>query len=410
MKSISQLKEFLKVGEGMEFSGGSRKEKYKWIEWTLWRFNYCKLRKCDKSVVKKYIMKMTGYSDSQLGKLIKRKRETYHIKVKTGNKNKFPTKYDTNDVALLIKVDSAHGRLSGAATKKILVDEYKIYDKMEFETLCDISVSHIYNVRCTRQYRSRLGSYEKTKPTNTGIGERRKPDNQGDPGYIRVDTVHQGDYIDESGHKKGVYHINLVDEVTQWEIAGAVEGISERFLYPLLKQLLLQFPFKVINFHSDNGSEYINKTVANLLNKLMIDQTKSRPRHSNDNGLVETKNGSVIRKHFGYAYIEQKHAEKINLFYKTFFNSYINFHRPSAYPTRVQDTKKKGKIKTIYRQEDYMTPFGKLKTLPNHEQCLKSQMSIKLLEKFAKQMSHTEAAESMQKAKKELFKSFKKTD
>jgi transposase InsO family protein len=59
-------------------------------------------------------------------------------------------------------------------------------------------------------------------------------------------------------------------------------------------------PFPIRGFHSDNGSEFINQTLARLLNKLLIEQTKSRLRHSNDNGLVETKNGAVIRKHMGY--------------------------------------------------------------------------------------------------------------
>ena len=48
------------------------------------------------------------------------------------------------------------------------------------------------------------------------IGERRRPDPQGQPGYLRVDTVHQGD----RPGAKGVYHINAVDEVTQWQIVA----------------------------------------------------------------------------------------------------------------------------------------------------------------------------------------------
>ncbi|MBU1092183.1 DDE-type integrase/transposase/recombinase [Patescibacteria group bacterium] len=408
MKSISQLKDFLKVGGGVSFSGGSREEKYKWIEWTLFKFGYFRLKKGDKSIVKKYIMKMTGYSDAQVTRLIDRKKKTHRIKVKQGNQNKFKKVYEPADVALLIRTDQAHGRLSGPATKTILRRECEVYGKSEYEKLSHISSSHIYNLRGTNQYRSRLGSYEKTKPTTANIGERRKPDNQGEPGYIRVDTVHQGDYVDETGQKKGVYHINLVDEVVQWEIVGSVEGISERFLKPLLEQLIKQFPFRIKNFHSDNGSEYINKTVAKLLNKMMIDQTKSRPRRSNDNGLVETKNGVVIRKHIGYAYIEQRHADKINLFYKTYFNPYLNYHRPCAFPTKISDPKKKGRMKTVYRQEDYLTPLQKLQTIKNVNQYFKPNMTLKLLQQFASQMSDTEAAESMQKAKYELFKSIKK--
>lgn len=404
--SIAQIKELLKVGGDITFMGKSRDEMYHWIEATLSRFWYFSLRKRDKTAVRRYIMKMTGYSDAQLTRLIKKKKQTRVILATAGARHKFDKVYGPVDTALLIKTDAAHGRLSGPATKRILLREYGVYGKKEYEKLKNISVSHIYNLRGTRQYQSRLGSsFEKTKSTNIPIGERRKPEPSGQPGYIRVDTVHQGDYIDESGQKKGVYHINLVDEVTQWEMVGSVEGISERFLAQLLEQLIRQFPFKIMNFHSDNGSEYINKIVAQLLDKMLIRQTKSRPRHSNDNGLVETKNGSVIRKHFGYGYIPQRHAEKINLFYRTYMNPYLNFHRPSAYPTRVPDQKKKGKYKNVYKT--YLTPLEKLQSLEQPEQYLKPNMSMALLQQFAGQLSDTEAAEAMQKAKRELFKQMK---
>lgn len=404
--SISQIREFLKVGGGLSFVGQSRDETYRWMEMILGRFGYFSLRKKNKTVVKKYLMKMTGYSDAQMARLIKKKKQTWVIREVKGGRYRFAKKYGPTDTALLMKTDTAHGRLSGPATKKILVREFKNYGNNDYENLSKISVSHIYNLRKTRQYQSRLGSsFEKTKSTNIPIGERRKPEPNGSPGYIRVDTIHQGDYVDESGQKKGVYHINLVDEILQWEIAGSVEGISERFLAPLLEQLIKQFPFKIINFHSDNGSEYINKIVAQLLNKMMIGQTKSRPRHSNDNGLVETKNGSVIRKHFGYAYISQRHAEKINHFYRTYFNPYLNFHRPSGYPTRVPDPKKKGKYKNTYRT--YLTPFEKLQSLEHPEQYLRPNLTMNLLKQFAGQISDNEAAEVMQKAKRELFKTIR---
>lgn len=404
--SIGQIKEFVKVGSGMTFTGKSRDETYRWVEMLLSRFWYFSLRKKEKTVVKQYVMKMTGYSDAQVTRLIKKKRKTRVIRAVKGSRHRFEKKYGPADIALLIKTDAAHGRLSGPATKSILEREYAVYEKKEYETLSKISSSHIYNLRATRQYDGAMGStFEKTNPVASAIGERRKPEPNGAPGYIRVDTVHQGDYVDESGQKKGVYHINLVDEVLQWEIMGSVEGISERFLAPLLEQLLQQFPFIVINFHSDNGSEYINKIVAQLLNKMMIHQTKSRPRRSNDNGLVETKNGAVIRKHMGYAYIPQRHAEKINRFDRMYMNPYINYHRPSGYPTRVPDEKKKGKYKNVYKT--YMTPCEKLLSLDRPEQYLKPGLTIGLLKQFASQMSDTEAAEAMQKAKRELFKQMK---
>ena len=406
--SITQIKEFIKVGGGISFVGKSRDGMYRWLETVLSRFWYFSLRKKEKTVIKKYIMKMTGYSDSQLARLIRKKKETRVIRAVKGRRHSFEKKYTPTDVALLIKTDAAHGRLSGVATRKILEREYAVYGRKEYSALSKISSSHIYNLRVTRQYESELGSsFEKTKPTTVPIGVRRKPEPNGVPGYIRVDTVHQGDCVgkNDNAGKKGVYHINLVDEAIQWENVGSVEGISERFLAPLLEQLIKQFPFHIINFHSDNGSEYINKIVAQLLNKMMISQTKSRPRHSNDNGLAETKNGGVIRKHFGYAYIEQRHAKPINHFYRTYMNPYLNFHRPCGFATKVFDPKKPGKYKNVYKT--YLTPFEKLQSLEQPEQYLKPGLTMALLEQFSKQLSDTEAAEAMQKAKRELFKSFR---
>ena len=193
-------------------------------------------------------------------------------------------------------------------------------------------------------------TFTKTQAVQRSIGERRKPEPNGKPGYLRVDTVHQGDLDGE----KGVYHINSVDEVAQWQIVAAVEKISEAYLEPILMILLDQYPFVIIEFHADNGGEYVNHVVAALLNKLLIRLTKSRSRHTNDNALVESKNGSVIRKHMGYFYIHQKHAPRINEFYIKYFNPYLNFHRPSGFATKkVID--KKGKVKNVY--DVYLTPY-----------------------------------------------------
>ncbi len=191
--------------------------------------------------------------------------------------------------------------------------------------------------------------------------------------------------------------------MTQWEIVGCVEGISEYFLSPLLEALLKQFPFRVIEFHSDNGSEYINYVVAKLLNKLTIDQTKSRPRKSNDNALVEGKNGSVIRKHMGYAYIPRRHAKAINNFYQMHFNAYVNFHRPCGYATIIVD--EKGKERKIYNL--YETPYEHFKKIPHAEIYLKDDITFEKLDQAATATSDLDCATMMQRAKQNLFKSFR---
>ncbi len=254
---------------------------------------------------------------------------------------------------------------SGQAIKKLCERAYTIYDETEYETRANISVSHLYNLRASTGYQKQRRTFEKTKPKKNSIGERRKPQPNGQPGYIRIDTVHQGD----QDKQKGVYHINAIDEETQFEVVCTVEKISERFLIPVLERLLEKFPFKIISFHSDNGAEYINRDVERLLKKLLIEFTKSRSRQTNDNALAESKNASIVRKVLGYQHIPQKWAAELNEFNLKFVFPYINFHRPCFFAETVID--KKGKQVKKYPAKNMMTPFDKLKSLPEAEKYLK---------------------------------------
>ena len=183
---------------------------------------------------------------------------------------------------------------------------------------------------------------------------------------------------------------------------GSVEQISEAFLLPMLKAMLAQFPFHIRGFHSDNSSEYINHMVAELLNKLLIEQTKSRPRHSNDNGLAESKNGAVVRKLMGYTHIAAPHAAAITDFFQEHLNPYLNFHRPCGVPELVVNAK--GKEKRVYRW--YATPWEILRQLPDVASHLKAEVTIAVLDQQAQAKSDTQAAEEMQEAKRKLFGSF----
>ena len=175
----------------------------------------------------------------------------------------------------------------------------RVYGDRRYERLAGISVSHLYNLRHSNGYQRQRRHFDKTRPKRIPIGERRQTNPQGQPGILRVDTVHQSDLDGITGF----YHINAVDEVTQFQCVFSVERISEHFLIPILEELLATFPSVIQGFHADNGSEYINRRVAKLLEKLRIELNKSRPRHSNDNALAESKNGTVVRKHLGFEHI-----------------------------------------------------------------------------------------------------------
>jgi transposase InsO family protein len=326
--SLEQIEQFLLAAKEVRFEASQREEIYGWVERLLCQQEYVRQGRRARGVLRRYLGKMTGLSRAQLTRLVGRYLATGRVRIKTSHRHRFPTRYTRADIELLAQVDEAHETLSGPATRRILAREFGHYGKLEFQRLAAISNGHLYNLRRTPRYRQRLKNYQKTRPTPVAIGERRRPDPGGRPGYLRVDTVHQGD----TEHARGVYHINAVDEIPQWEIVAAVPRLSEAYLEPVLVMVLAQFPFVIHGFHSDNGSEFINQTVARLLNKLMIEQTKSRPRHSNDNGLAETKNGAIIRKHMGWGHLQGIHADPIQQFYSAYLNPYLNYHRPVRKP------------------------------------------------------------------------------
>ena len=132
------------------------------------------------------------------------------------------------------------------------------------------------------------------------------------------------------------------------DLVATVQTISEAHLLPVIEQMLEQFPFEILGFHADNGSEYVNHRVAKMLDKLKVEFTRSRPRHSNDNGLAETKNGAVVRKEFGFAHIPQRHAARFNTYCAEYLNPFLNFHRPCLFATDKLDPKKPGRIKKVH--------------------------------------------------------------
>lgn len=399
LTTITAISQFLEGTQAVAFNVAiSKKERYRWVQKTLVERQYLLLGKADKGTVTRYLMKVTDYSLAQIKRLIRQYVKTGTVKVKLARRNGFKRAYTDSDICLLASMDERHGQPSGAVLKKLCERAYERFDQAEYQCLAGISVSHLYNLRASKTYQRQRVSLTKTRPRTAPIGQRRKPCPEDQPGYLRIDSVHQGD----QDKRKGIYHINAVDEVTQFQIIFTLERISEEFMLFALKQILAAFPFKIRGFHADNGGEYINYTVADLLDKLRIEFTKSRPRHSNDNGLVESKNGAVVRKLYGYMHIPQHYAADFAELNRVQVYRYVNFHRPCYFPSTTIDDK--GKQRKKYRYEDMMTPFEKFRSLPKSSQYLKSGVTLKKLDAFACEMTDNEAAEQLNSARDHLFK------
>ena len=407
LRTIEQIECFLAGNSEVEFSGYENDlARYAHLSRVLKRFDYRRRSKRERGVLLAYLRRTSGYSRAQLTRLVSRwhanrKAATPLLKRYSAPLAPFKRKYLAADIALLVEMDKANDNVCGPATVHLLKRAYQTYGDERYKLLAGLSVSHLYNLRKSAGYQARRRHLIKTNSTRNPIGVRKAPRPRGRAGFIRVDSVHQGDL----DGMKGVYHITCVDEVSQWQVEACVQGISEAFLLPVLAMVIAQFPFEILGFHSDNGSEYVNTKVAKLLSKLYIEQTKSRARHSNDNALAESKNGSVVRKHMGYDHIPQKYAEPINQFYQQCFNPWLNLHRPSMFATEIVSPK--GKIVKRYNHKDVKTPLECLMLLDKQGLVnFKTSATLTALLTQSQQMTDLAAAQQMQQAKDVLFKRF----
>ncbi|WP_425153879.1 hypothetical protein [Candidatus Palauibacter sp.] len=140
-----------------------------------------------------------------------------------------------------------------------------------------------------------------------------------------------------------------------------------------------------------------------MLEKLHISEfTKSRPRRSNDNALVESKNGAIVRGWLGRAHIPADHAPAVNGFLRDHLCPFLNFHRPCLFPSEVEGPR--GRIKKRYRQQDVATPYEKLKSLPDAENFLRDGVTFEQLDKTAAATSGLHAAKAVRVARRQLFR------
>lgn len=403
VRTLEQVREVVAGTQALAFRRAENGQgRYGWIGSVLQRFDYRRLKRADRGVLLVYLQRLSGYSRAQLKRLVGAWRSGRPLlKGYRAPEHAFARRYTPVDVALLAEVDRAMDTLSGPATVCVLRRQRDVFGDARFERLGSLSVAHLYNLRHSAGYRAQRVVLTKTRPTKAvTIGVRKAPAPEGRPGFIRIDSVHQGD-LDAT---KGLYHINAVDCVTQWQVVATVQTLSEAHLLPVIEQMLAQFPFEILGFHADNGSEYVNHRVAELLEKLRIEFTRSRPRRSNDNGLAETKNGAVVRKLFGYAHIPQRHAGRFNTFCREYLNPFLNFHRPCLFATELADPKKPGRIKRVYRGKDVMTPLDKLASLRDAATFLRPGITLHDLHALARALTDVQAAEELNEARLALFR------
>lgn len=379
--------------------------RYLHIERTLRRFTYIRQPRTDKSAILDYLRLSSGYSRAQLTRLVKQwcdapKKPVGQTIVKhyKAPAHAFARKYSDADIDLVVKNDQAHGNPAGIVLAGYLRRAFEVHGDGAYERLSGISGSHLYNLRASGRYSAQRTFKARTQSQSNSIGIRKAPQPEGQAGYLRTDTVHQGDL----DGVKGVYHINIVDAATQWQVVACVSAIKQDQVVRAIKRMMANIPFKIKGLHSDNGTEFVNKGVAAMLARQCIEQTKSRAGRCTDNALAESKNASVVRRQMGHDHIPRELAPMVEDFYRAHLNPWVNTHRVSLFPSERPGPD--GKLRTVYAQEDAATPLERLEQLLKSGKAqLKAGVSLEALRQAALVQTDLEVSLKMQAAKAQLY-------
>lgn len=403
VRTVEQVRAILEGTESLEFLVPTGTyARCAWIASVLGRLHYRQMKRANRGLVLRYLGRFSGFSRAHVNRLVRRwlGRQKL-VRPKGAPSNAFARRYTDADLDALAEVEREYGRLSGPATVAVLRRMYQVYGDERFVRLQHLSASHLYNLRRAPAYMARHMTRTRTRSERKApaIAERRAPAPENRPGFIRIDSVHQGNLHGQ----RGVYHINAVDCVTQWEVVATVPTLEREHMLPVLRDMIDQFPFRILGFHSDGGTEYINYEVADMLKDKLIDFTRSRPRRCNDNALAESKNGNVVRRQFGYEHVPARRAGQFTDFCREYLNPFLNLHRPCLFGTEVPDPRKPGRTRRVHRQGDVMTPLEKLLALPDAQSFLREGISLDELRQQAGSMSDIEAARRVRRARDKLM-------
>jgi len=234
LRTIEQIEQFLNASAAIEFSAvGNDSERYEPISRVLKRFDYPGRNKRERGVLRRYLQHTSGYSWAQVTRLVTRWQRNRLAAVPLAKRYRAPAqpfvrKYTGADVALLVEMDKAHEGVCGPALVHLLRRAYREYGDLRYERLATLLASHLYNLRKSAGYQAQRIQFTATRPVGNTIGVRKAPAPEGRAGFVRIDTVHQGDL----DGVKGGYHLTCVEVVSQWQVQACVQASARPFSCP----------------------------------------------------------------------------------------------------------------------------------------------------------------------------------
>jgi len=190
-------------------------------------------------------------------------------------------------------------------------------------------------------------------------------------GSVEADTVA---HCDDSTEGDYVNSLTFTELCSGWTENRAVWNKSAEAVLAQLKQLEATVPYKMKEFHTDNGGEFLNWALHRYLTgrALKLPWTRSRAYRKNDNAHCEQKNWTHVRQLFGHDRFG--HAELVPLMNDLYANEwslFTNHFKPTF--KLLKREKKNGKTKRIYEQKP-QTPYQRLLDSPEIPEATKARL------------------------------------
>ena len=173
------------------------------------------------------------------------------------------------------------------------------------------------------------------------------------PGYWQTDTVHHCGQTTEGQY---LHTLTATDVTSGWIELRSMLNNAQRWTFEALSDINNTTPLPVLEFHPDNGSEFINNYTETWCKENGILFTRSRSNKKNDNCFVEQKNGAVVREYAGYDRLEGIEEQALLADIYKSLAPLLNFFMPT------QKLKSKTRIgsKEVKVYDEPKSPFQRL--------------------------------------------------
>jgi hypothetical protein len=186
-----------------------------------------------------------------------------------------------------------------------------------------------------------------------------------------------------------MYTLQMIDIATGWSERVAVLGRSYLVMEHAFRIILRRLPFPILEFHPDNGGEFLNFHMLRFWGDTVqgVIRSRSRPYYKNDNRFVEQKNSTLVRAYLGHDRLDSvAQTLATNRLYQDMW-IYYNLFQPVMHLAEKQVIRDNGQPTRFKRRHDQArTPFHRLcataAILPEHQlqlEALRDQINPRLL-------------------------------